>query len=285
MPILGAHQSIVGGYHKAVIRAKQCGCDCVQLFSRNNNQWRAKAISEDEARQFRSALAEHKISHPLIHDSYLINLASPDRALWQKSVDNFVLELCRAETLGVPFVVTHPGAFIEGTPKGGLQRVIRALNRVERETCGIKAQCLLETTAGQGTSLGWRFEELAAILAGVKAPDRLGICVDTCHTFAAGYSLAPAEAYEATMDLLDRTVGLAKIKAFHLNDSLRDRGSRVDRHAHIGRGKIGLEAFRHLLNDPRLQDIPMYLETPKGTEDGVDLDIVNLATLRSLVRP
>lgn len=282
MAVLGAHMSIAGGYHRAVRRARDAGCDCVQLFTKNNNQWRAKPIAAQQAGLFRSALAELGISHPLAHDSYLINLASPDRSLWEKSVGGFVVELQRAELLGIPYVVTHPGCYISGGPRAGLRRVIRALDRVHRQISPTGPQCLLETTAGQGTSLGWQFEQLAAILDGVKHPERLGICFDTCHVFAAGYPMATPDQYQATVEALDRAVGLPRIKAFHLNDSARDLGSRVDRHAHVGRGKMGLEPFEHLLKDPRFSRVPMYLETPKGREGGVDLDVVNLCTLRGL---
>jgi len=284
MAILGAHMSIAGGYHKAVEHAHAAGCDCVQLFTKNNSQWRAREITADEARRFRAALARLGITHPIAHDAYLINLASPDRRLWRKSVDAFVEELRRAELLGIPWVVTHPGAFTTGTEARGLRRVIRALDEIHAQARGIRAQCLLETTAGQGTSLGWRFEHLAAILAGVKDPDRLGVCLDTCHVFAAGYPMGTEKEYRATMKAFNTTVGLKQIKAFHLNDSRRELGSRVDRHAHIGRGEMGLEPFRRLLADRRFRKVPMYLETPKGTQDGVDLDVTNLGTLRRLTR-
>lgn len=282
MPLLGAHMSIAGGYHKAVERAAQVGCEVVQIFTKSNTQWRAREIAAGEASLFREALAEHGISHPIAHDSYLINLASPERSLWKKSVDAFVAELRRAEQLGIAYVVTHPGAFTTGTEQGGLRRVIRALDQVHAQTAGIGAQCLLETTAGQGTSLGWRFEHLAAILDAVQEPERLGVCFDTCHVFAAGYPMAGKEAYRATMREFDRIVGLKRIKAFHLNDSRRELGSRVDRHAHIGRGHMGQEPFRLLLQDRRFRKIPMYLETPKGKEADTDLDEVNLAILRGL---
>jgi deoxyribonuclease-4 len=283
MPILGAHKSIAGGYYRAVQGAKTCGCDCVQLFTKNNNQWRAKEITEAEATRFRDALAELGITHPLSHDCYLINLASPDRALWKKSIDAFVIELRRADQLGIPFVVTHPGAYTTGTETAGLKRVISALNEVERQTRGGRARYLLETTAGQGTSLGWRFEQLATILTAVKSPEKLGVCVDTCHIFAAGYPLAVPRDYRRTMRQFDQIIGIAQIQAFHLNDSKRELGSRVDRHDHIGRGKLGLASFKNLLNDRRFRRIPMYLETPKGLENGDDLDVINLGTLRGLV--
>lgn len=283
MPVLGAHKSIAGGYYRAVQGAKTCGCDCVQLFTKNNNQWRAKEITEDEAARFRGALTELGITHPLSHDCYLINLASPDRVLWKKSIDAFVIELRRADQLGIPFVVTHPGAYTTGTETSGLKRVISALNEVDRQTRGGRARCLLETTAGQGTCLGWRFEQLATILDGVANPDKLGVCVDTCHIFAAGYPLADPRDYRRTMRQFDQIIGLGQIQAFHLNDSKRELGSRVDRHEHIGRGKLGLASFRNLLNDRRFRRIPMYLETPKGQEHGDELDVINLRTLRGLV--
>jgi deoxyribonuclease-4 len=283
MAILGAHMSIAGGYHKAVETARRCGCDCVQLFTKNNNQWRAKAITERDVAMFQSALAELHVSHPISHDSYLINLAAPDQALWKRSIDAFIVELQRAGQLGIPYVVTHPGAFTTSSEALGLSRVARALDEVHRQTRGITTRCLLETTAGQGSSLGWRFEHLATILDGVKDPDRLGVCVDTCHVFAAGYPLATLKQYRATMRELDKTVGLKQVKAFHINDSKRELGSRVDRHEHIGEGKLGLEPFRHLLNDRRFRKIPMYLETPKGLRGGEELDVINLRTLRGLI--
>ena len=284
MAILGAHMSIVGGYHMAVVRAHQLDCNCVQLFTKNGNQWRDRDVTDQEARQFAAALAELRITHPLAHDSYLINLASPNKGLWQKSVHALAAELRRADRLGIPYVVVHPGAATDHDESGGIGRVIRALDQVHRRTRGIHARTLLETTAGQGTSLGWRFEHLAAMLHGSKEPDRLGICFDTCHVFAAGYPLGTEEDYEATMRTVDATVGIRQIKAFHLNDSSRAFGSRVDRHAHIGRGRMGLEPFRLLLHDPRFVGVPMYLETPKGLENGVELDTINLRTLRSLTR-
>ncbi len=283
MSILGAHQSISGGYYKAVERAFEYGCDCVQLFTKNNNQWRAKPITAEEAEKFQQALAEKGISHPIAHDSYLINLASPDPILWRKSVAAFCEELGRAETLGIPYVVTHPGSSIEGNEKSGIRRVVRAMNEIHGRTKGLRVQCLLETTAGQGTALGRRFEQLAAIMDGVKTPDRLGICFDTCHVFAAGYPLGTKKEYSSTIKSFDQLIGVERIKAFHLNDSRRELGSRVDRHEHIGRGRMGLEPFRLLLNDRRFKKIPMYLETPKENEGRNDWDAANLATLRGLI--
>jgi deoxyribonuclease IV len=283
MAILGAHESMAGGYYKAVEIARKVGCDCVQLFTKNNNQWYAKDISDEDVTRFRDALKTLKIAHPIAHDSYLINLASPDRALWKKSVDAFVVEMLRAEQLGIPYVVTHPGAFTTSSEEAGIAAIARALDEVHAQTSGIKSKCLLENTAGQGSCLGWRFEHLAAIINAVQDPDRLGVCIDTCHTFAAGYPLGTEKEYQATMRSLDKTVGLKLVRAFHLNDSVKPLGSRVDRHAGIGRGEMGKEPFRFLLNDSRFRKIPMYLETPKGEEKGKDLDKINLATLRRLI--
>jgi deoxyribonuclease-4 len=242
-----------------------------------------KEITALDAERFKSSLKELKIKHPISHDSYLINMASPDKALWKKSVDAFVIELQRAETLGIPYVVAHPGAFTSSSEEAGLNAIIKALNEVHTQTPEITACCLLETTAGQGSNLGWKFEHLGTIIDGVKDPDRLGVCVDTCHIYSAGYPLGTKKEYLATMKALDQTVGLKKVKAFHLNDSKTKFGSRVDRHEHIGRGSLGLEPFRFLMNDRRFAKVPMYLETPKGEEDGEELDVINLRTLRGLV--
>jgi deoxyribonuclease IV len=275
MAILGAHESIAGGYYKSVETARRLGCDCVQLFTKNNNQWRAKELTDEDVSRFQAALAELKITHPLAHDSYLINLASPDKELWKKSVDSFVIEMLRADRLGIPYVVTHPGAHTTGSEEAGIAAVVRALDEVHGQTRGIRAQCLLETTAGQGSCLGCRFEQLATMIDGVK---------DTCHVFAAGYPLGTEKEYTATMCALDKTVGLKLVRAFHLNDSQKPLGSRVDRHAHIGRGQMGTGPFRLLLADRRFRKVPMYIETPKGEEKGENLDAINLRTLRGLIK-
>lgn len=283
MPKLGAHMSISGGYFKAVEAASAAGCDCVQLFTKNNNQWRAKAITDDEAAKFRDTLQELGITDPISHDSYLINLGSPKDELWEKSIDAIEVELQRAEQLGIPYVVAHPGSFTTSSEEEGLTRIAAGIDEAHRRTEGIGSQILLETTAGQGSNLGWKFEQLQSIIDQCAEPERLGVCFDTCHVFAAGYPMDTAEEYADTMRQLDEAVGLDRVKAFHLNDSLRPFGSRKDRHAAIGKGEIGIEPFRHLMNDPRFVDTPMYLETPKGEEDGEDLDVINLRTLRELI--
>jgi len=284
MPLLGAHMSIAGGYHKAVYAAAEFGMDCVQIFTKNNNQWRAKPLSDDDVRLFRAALEETGVTHPVAHDSYLINLASPDDALWKKSLDAFVIELQRAETLGLIGVVMHPGSFVKSSEEEGLEKIVRAIDEAHRQTAGFSTQILLETTAGQGTNLGCRFEQLAYLFDHVDQSERLGVCVDTCHIFAAGYAITEPKDYKQTMREFDRLIGTERIRAFHLNDSKKEFGSRVDRHEKIGAGFLGLEPFRNLLNDRRFAKVPMYMETPKGDEDGTPLDEINLATLRSLIR-
>jgi deoxyribonuclease IV len=284
MAILGAHMSIAGGYHKAVEAAKQAGCDCVQLFCKNNNQWRAKPITPEEASRFRQTLAELHVGYPLVHCSYLINLASPDELLWQKSIDALVMEIERTAQLGIPYVVVHPGAYVSSSEQAGLQRIVLALREVQRRTAQTPTGCLLETTAGQGSNLGNRFEHLARILDELQAPSTFGVCLDTCHLWAAGYPLVTLDEYHATIDQLKRCIALDQVKAIHLNDSKQPLGSRKDRHEHIGHGHLGLEPFRRLLNDARFLSIPMYLETPKGDHEGMSWDEINLATLRGLVR-
>ena len=285
MPILGAHMSIAGGYFKALEAGRAATCDCVQVFTKNNNQWRAKPITPEEAEKFSATLASENIVAVLSHASYLINLATPKEDLWNKSIDALVLELRRANQLGIPSVVVHPGAFTTSSEAAGIQRISAALDEVCRQTSDGQAICLLENTAGQGTNLGWKFEQLALMIDGVKSPDSIGICIDTCHAFAAGYELSDQKAFQAALKELDQTVGLTKVKAMHLNDSKRPLGSRVDRHEHIGQGHLGMEAFANVVNEPRLVDLPMYLETPKGTDEttGEDWDMQNLSRLRQLV--
>lgn len=275
--------SISGGYFKAADAAAALGMETVQLFTKNNNQWKGKPLSADDVRLFREALERGGLKKPCAHNSYLINLASPDDALWRKSVDASVDELQRAEALGLDGVVMHPGSYVTSSEDAGLQRIIHGLDEVHRRCPKFRTQFWLETTAGQGSSLGCRFEHLAAILNGVEQPERLGVCIDSCHIFAAGYSLQSPEEYAATMAEFDRLVGLGRVRAFHLNDSKKPLGSRVDRHEHIGEGCLGLEPFRHILNDPRFAALPMYLETNKGERDGEDLDAINLRTLKGLI--
>jgi deoxyribonuclease-4 len=285
MPLLGCHLSIAGGYYKAVEAAAALRMDCVQIFTKNNNQWKGKTLSLEDVAVFRDAVERTGIRMPCGHDSYLINLASPTESLWRQSLEAFVVEIERAEALGLVGLVIHPGCRVESSEEEGLRRIILAIDEALMRTPLAKVQIWLETTAGQGSSLGHRFEHLRAILDGVKESHRLGVCIDSCHIFAAGYPLSAPEDYRATLGQFDAIVGLDRVRAFHLNDSKRDLGSRVDRHEHIGKGRLGREAFRNILTDPRLAALPMYLETPKGTVNGRSLDAMNLATLRRLMKP
>jgi len=282
-PLLGAHQSIAGGYFRCVEIAKETGCDVVQLFTKNNNQWRAKDISDEDVTLFQEALKSHNIGQPTSHASYLINLGSPADELWQKSIEGMMVELQRAARLGIRYVVMHPGAGVTLCEEDGIARVASAIDEIHRRLPECAAEILLENTAGQGSCLGWKFEHLAEIISATLQPERLGVCFDTCHAFAAGYDLSQADGYKQMWKTFDKVVGIERIKAIHLNDSKKDLGSRVDRHDHIGRGKIGLEAFRLLLSDKRFRKVPMYLETPKEEENGEAMDVVNLRVLRSLV--
>jgi deoxyribonuclease-4 len=274
--------SIAGGVVNALLAAERLGCSTVQLFTKNSNQWVGKPFSADEPAEFRKVLRRTRLKLATSHDSYLINLATADRALWRRSVAAFLVELDRAEALDLTYVVTHPGAHVGCGDDAGLANVVRAIDEVHDRRVDCKVKILLELTAGQGTCLGHRFEHLAAVLDRVRDPKRLGVCLDTCHVFAAGYAFATEAEYAAMMTEFDRTIGLRKLKLFHLNDSKRARGSRVDRHEHIGRGHIGLEPFRRIINDQRFRKTPMILETPKEDADGRAMDPVNLAVLRGL---
>lgn len=286
MPLFGVHESIAEGFDQAVFNVAKKGFESLQIFSKNSNRWSAKPIPPEVAKRFREALEETGCFNPIIHDSYLINAASPNQELRSKSVKALVDELNRADLLGVVGVVMHPGAYTTGTEKSGLRLVADSLDLVFQEAAP-SAQILLETTAGQGTCLGARFEHLAEIIELSRYPKRLGVCLDTCHVFAAGYDFRTEDTYNKMIDDFDAIIGIDRLKAIHLNDSVKECGSRVDRHAAIGFGSIGEKAFGLLVNDPRLSKLPMILETPKGTVeiDGKteDWDEVNLRTLRSLV--
>lgn len=283
MPLFGAHISVKGGLHNAVSAATALGCGTLQIFTKNPNSWDAKPFADDEIRAFKEALAASSLHYPTAHDSYLINLGSPDEAAFQRSLDAFTLEVNRAEALGLDYLVTHPGAHMDSGEAAGLARVVAGLDEVRSRCPGYEVKVLLETTVGQGTYLGGRFEHLSAIISNVKDSDWLGVCVDTCHIFAAGYPIGTPEEYAATFDEFDRVVGFDRLKLFHLNDSARELGSHVDRHAGIGLGEIGPEPFRRLVTDPRFAHLPMILETPKEDDAGTEMDPVNLAVLRGFV--
>lgn len=277
---LGAHESIAGGLHKAFDRAQSVGCEVVQIFVKSNRAWAVKPLTEEDIARFK-AKAEGTGIRPVVgHASYLLNLGTPDEALWAKSCDTLIVELERCETLDVPYLVLHPGSHVGTGEEAGLARIAQAMGEVHAATPGLRTQILLETTAGQGTNLGYCFEHLAWLMAHTPEGERLGVCLDTCHVFAAGYELRTPEGYAATIGAFDRVIGLERLKAIHLNDSKGELGSRKDRHEHIGKGHIGLEGFRHALNDARLAGLPGLLETPKS--DDLHEDRENLAVLRSL---
>ena len=281
MPYLGAHESVAGGLHFAFDHIKTVGGEALQIFTRNQRQWNPKPVSEEEQHLFAEAWKTQPSLPVASHASYLINLASAKPDLIQKSIAAFVEELRRCELLHIPYVVMHPGSHGGDGVATGLKRFVTNLDEALQQADS-PVILLLETTAGQGTGLGSRFEELGTIINDSAFPDKLGVCVDTCHIFAAGYDIRSKETYRKTMDEFDRMLGIERIKFFHLNDSKKGLGSRVDRHEHIGQGEIGLEGFRNLLNDPRFAKHPMTLETSKGKDLKEDRE--NLQTLRTLLQ-
>ena len=280
----GSHLSVAGGLENAFTQAVKVGCDCLQIFVKNQRQWQAKPLTDDAIRRFRTARRTTGITPVIAHASYLVNLASPDRALHTRSVGAVIDELNRCEALGVMGLVVHPGAHMGEGVDAGIRRIAGGLDTVHDATRGFTTRVLLETTAGQGSSIGCAIEHLGAIVGAVADASRLGVCLDTCHLFAAGYDLRRPDAYDRTINLLRRQVTLRRIKCIHVNDSKGTCGSRIDRHAHIGAGKIGLSGFRNLLNDKRLVRVPRILETPKGTNArGTEYDVINLRKLRRLI--
>lgn len=283
MPLLGAHQSIAGGLHLAFDRIALVGGESLQIFTANQRQWKTKALTDEEIRRFRETWQRYPSMPVASHASYLINLAAdePDKA--EKSITAFSEELFRCRQLGVSLVVIHPGSHGGRGIEAGLQSVNRNLDQVLIRSGALESELtvLLETTAGQGTSLGSRFEELGFLLGQSRYPQHLGVCVDTCHIFAAGYDIRHPETYSQAMASLREHIRLDQVQLFHLNDSQKGCGSRVDRHAHIGQGCIGLEGFRLLLNDEHFRHLPMTLETDKGPDLAEDIE--NLNRLRSLL--
>lgn len=279
--LLGAHMSIAGGLDRAIERGESIGCTAIQIFTKNSNQWGAPPLEEAEVRTFKARRNAWGGGSVFAHDSYLINLGSPEEALYQKSLRAFQEEYDRCEHLGLDFLVMHPGAHVGSGEDGCLAQIARAVKAVLQHSARTETQILFEVTAGQGTTVGYRFEHLRLLLDESGFSGRTGICFDTCHVFAAGYDLRTEKAYQATMKAFDQMVGCNRIKAFHLNDSKKGLNCRVDRHEHIGKGAIGLEAFRCLMNDDRFRDVPKVLETPKG-EDLAE-DVMNLNLLKGLL--
>ncbi len=281
MPLLGAHMSIEGGIFNAPLRGKEAGCDVIQIFTKNNNQWKSKALSDKEITAFKENLDKTGIKAVASHDAYLINLASPNKDVYKKSLTAFYDEMNRAEELGLPYLVFHPGAHLGEGEDIGIKRIADSINLLQSKKAKTNLTLLLEATAGQGTNLGYRFEQLADIINLIEQKEKIGACIDTCHIFAAGYDISTKDGYTKTFEEFDKIIGLKRLKLFHLNDSKKGLASRVDRHEHIGKGMLGLNAFKMLLNDKRFQNIPMILETPK--EKDMKEDKKNLKILRSLI--
>jgi deoxyribonuclease-4 len=280
-PLLGAQMSIAGGVDKALLRGKEVGCDTVQIFTKSSRQWVSKPLSHEEIATFHAAKQATGLTTVVAHDSYLYNFAASDEALRKKSVRGLIDEMERCEALGVAYLIAHPGAHVGAGEAAGIKAVAKSLNDMHKACPGYTTRLAIEITAGQGSNLGYRFPQVRQIIDATKAPERLRVCFDTQHAFAAGYDLRTADGYERTFTEFDEAIGLDLLVAFHLNDAKKDLGCRVDRHEHIGKGFIGLEAFRLLLNDVRFWGLPMCLETPKS--DDCHEDRENLATLRSLL--
>ena len=277
---LGAHMSIAGGVDKAILLGKKLGCEVVQIFTKNSNQWSARPLGEEEIAAFRANRVAFGMPVIAAHGSYLINLCSADSVLYRRSLEAFRHELERCEMLGIPYLIAHPGAHGGAGEKEAIARLTAALEAVFERPAGCSVMVLLEITAGQGSSVGHRFEHLAEIIGRIREPRRLGVCFDTCHAHASGYDMRTEDGYSRTFEEFDRTVGIERIEAFHLNDCKKEVGCRIDRHWHIGRGFLGLEPFRLLMNDPRFDGLPAFLETPKGPDYAED--IRNLRALRRL---
>ncbi|MGA1823061.1 MAG: deoxyribonuclease IV [bacterium] len=279
--VLGAHMSISEGVDKSIDRGISIGCDAIQIFTGYNTRWQSKPLTANEIEQFHQK--KDSLTMILAHNNYLINLASPDEEISRKSYDSMRGELQRAEQLKLPFLVIHPGSHTGSGEKKGIERISLCLNNLFAETSEYKVKILLETTAGQGTNLGYKFEHLACIMDTIHYADRIGVCFDTCHSFAAGYDLRTPDAYEQTFHEFDHIIGLSNLLAFHLNDSKHPFSSRKDRHEHIGKGFLGIQAFRLLLADERFATIPMILETPKSEDKSLKADTMNLETLQALL--
>jgi deoxyribonuclease-4 len=280
-PLLGSHMSIAGGVDKALLQGKEVGCDTVQIFTKSSRQWASKALSEEEVARFHATKKTTGLTTVVAHDSYLYNFAAPAEVLRKRSVQGVIDEMERCETLGVAYLIAHPGAHVGAGEAAGIKTIAKSLDEMHRACPGYKTKLAIEITAGQGSNVGYRFEQVRQIIDATTTPERLRVCFDTQHAFAAGYDLRTQQGYEQTFAEFDDTIGLKLLVAFHLNDAKKDLGCRVDRHEHIGKGCLGLDAFRLLLNDRRFWGLPMCLETPKSTDCHEDRE--NLATLRSLL--
>ncbi|MBI3249906.1 MAG: deoxyribonuclease IV [Deltaproteobacteria bacterium] len=280
-PLLGSHMSIAGGVDKALLQGKEVGCDTIQIFTKSSRQWASKPLSEEEIGHFHAAKQSTGITTVVAHDSYLYNFAAPDDALRKKSINGLIDEMHRCEVLGIPYLIAHPGAHVGTGEAAGIATIARSIDEMHRACAGFTTKLALEITAGQGSNLGYRFQQVQQMIDATQAPERLRVCFDTEHAFAAGYDLRTKDGYDRTFAEFDETIGLDVLVAFHINDAKKDLGCRVDRHEHIGQGFLGLDAFRLLMNDRRFWGLPMCLETPKSADCHEDRD--NLATLRGLL--
>jgi deoxyribonuclease IV len=279
--LLGAHVSIAGGVHHAISRGEDLGCTAIQIFTKNAAQWKSNPLAEEEVQKFKKERARTGIM-VVVHDAYLINLGSPNTALLKKSLAAFREEMERAEELEIPYLIMHPGSHTGSGEDAGIRSVAKSFNIILRKTSGFRVKILLENTAGQGTALGYSFEHLQRIIEQTVEPERMAVCLDSCHAFAAGYDLRGPSDYQRVMDEFDAVIGLGRLKALHLNDCKKGLGLRIDRHEHLGKGTLGLEFFRLVMNDPRFRNVPKIIETPKLLDDE-DMDHVNLGLLRGLV--
>jgi len=280
--LLGAHMSIAGGVYNAVLDGEKAGCDVIQIFTKQSNQWKAKTLTDEDISRFLDEQKRTGVKAVCAHTSYLINLGSPDDALYEKSIEAFKIEMERCDALKIPQLVMHPGSHVGSGEEAGLKRIGDAFNRLLDAMPDGKTSICIETTAGQGTNLGYKFEQLAQIIDMVEDKNRMSVCLDTCHIFSAGYPLQDPKEYRATMKEFENIIGLKRLKVIHFNDSKKPFGSKKDRHEHIGDGELGLEPFRNIMNDRRFNKVPKILETPKS--DDLHEDIENLERLRSLVK-
>lgn len=279
VPLLGAHMSISGGLKRALLRGHDLGCNTIQMFTKSSVQWKERFLEEQEVAKFREIRKRVNINPVISHNSYLINLASADEGLYKKSIDAMLHEMQRCELLGVNYLVIHPGSHRGRGEEYGIEKIVCALNMIHERTKGYNVKIALETTAGQGTALGYRLEQIAQIIKSTEDASRLAFCLDTCHSFAAGYELRTEGGYERLFNEIEEITGMEKLKVIHLNDSKADCGSRIDRHENIGRGMIGERPFRWIMSDERLKDIPKIIETP-GLGKDLEKDRENLDLLR-----
>jgi len=279
--LLGGHMSIAGGMYKAIVRGQEIDCTAIQIFTKSNRQWAGKKLTKEDIDLFKQTWKDSGVRSIIAHTTYLINIGSPNPDIAKKSMSALEDELLRCESLGIPYLVLHPGSYVQGTVEDSMDQIAAILDEIFERNKG-KTKILLETMAGQGTSVGYRFEQLGQIFAKSAHKKRLGVCLDTCHVFAAGYDFCTKKGYKEVFNAFDTHIGLHRLKAFHINDSKKDLGTRVDRHEDIGKGKIGLEGFQLLFNDERFFDIPKVLETPEGTLESY---AKNMKVIKGLLTP